>query len=191
MRELELDAPDLEGMRGVVHDSGVLVLGGPGGSHGELARVDEPVPGRRHPVPVEAGGDVPVGHDVGFRALLLPGLGQKGRQAAGVVDMAMCVDGGGEGRGVDGAHRGEGPVARGEIAGVHEDEAGLGAQGGDIGPGVEEDQPGGQFLVLAAGAPEIAPRDLPAPEALSQIEHRAHVGEDASTGKEQAAMARD
>ncbi len=64
----------------------------------------------------------------------------------------------------------------GEIAGVYEDEAGLGAQGGHIGPGVEKDQPGGQLLVLAGGAPEIAAGDLPAPEPFRQIEHLAHVG---------------
>jgi len=88
----------------------------------------------------------------------------------------MRVDGGGEGRGIDGPHRGEGAVARGEIAGIHEDEARLGAQGGHIGPGVEKDQPGGQLLVLAGGAPEIAAGDLPAPEALRQIEYLTHVG---------------
>jgi len=163
-------------MRGVVDDPGVLVLGGPGGGDGELTRVDEPVPGRRHPVPIEAGGDIPVGDDGGLRAPLFPGLGQEGRQAARVVDMPMCVDCGGEGRGIDGPHRGEGAVTRGEIAGVHEDQARLGTQGGHIGPGVEKDQPGGQLLVLAGWAPEIAVGDLPAPEALRQIEHLAHVG---------------
>src|SRR2546427_7833037 len=61
VRELERDPADLEGMRGVVHGPGVLVVGGPGSGDGELTRVDEPVPGRRHPVPVEAGGALPEG----------------------------------------------------------------------------------------------------------------------------------
>jgi len=168
-------AARLESVRRVVDDGRVVVVRRPRGVHRELARVDEAVPGRGHAVPVEARGDVPVPDDQRRGAALLDRLLEEGRQAAGVVHVTVGIDGGVEGTTVHRAHGGEGLGPRGVIARVHEDEPRLGADGGDIGPGVEEDDTRRELLALVRGPPQVARRDLPLPEPLGQFEDVAHV----------------
>ena len=173
--QLEPRAARLEDMGGVVDHRRIVVLRRPGGAGGELPRVDEAVPRRGEPVPIEAPRDIPVPDDRRSGPSLRPRLVEKGGQAARVIHVTMRVQGGVERTWLHGADGGERRGARGIRPRIHENESRLGANSRDIRPGMKEVHARGQLLALPGGPPHLARRNLPAPGALGQIEDVAHV----------------
>jgi hypothetical protein len=172
--ELESDAVGLEGQGAFVGRIGVDELGGPRRRARELAHVDQAVIARGRAIAVEARGDVPMRHDPGTRPALPGGLGQEGRQPEGVIGVPVSVDCGPHRRRIDRADRREGPVARGLARGIDEHEPVAGAQHGDVGEGVQEEDAGRDLLRRSGGLPERVGPDRARPALLGHLADAAH-----------------
>src|SRR5262249_54539512 len=134
----------------------------------------------RRAIAIESGRDVPVADDVRARPPLLGRLLDERSEPAGVVDVAVRVDGGGHWALVDAANELERPGAGAEAAGVDEDEPGRAAHERDVGPRVQEENVGGDLFVPSGDPQNVLQRGALLPEPLGKREDLTHTEPPAS-----------
>ena len=172
-RSEKSEAADRELQRVVVGPVGVAVLGRPVQvGEAELPAVDDGVVAGGEDVAVEAGGQRVVRDDLGGG----PALGQRlllpDRHAEDVVDVPVGVDGGVEAVRAPGADVVVDDLGQRGAAGVDEDEAVLGGEGGDVGEGGAEADAVGDLDEAADVVDRVegGRRELAVPEAVGDGE---------------------